>query len=50
MPTFLKVIVAALALSAAAGPMAYASYGGGDGLRQACEASDYTPHGVWDCH
>ncbi len=49
MSTFLKVVVAALALSATAGSMAYAAYDGGTGLRQACEVSDITPHGVWDC-
>ena len=49
MSTFLKVVVAALALSATAGSMAYAAYDSGVGLRDACEASSYTPHGVWDC-
>jgi hypothetical protein len=49
MTTFLKVVVAAVALSAAASTLADASTFGGDGARQACQASDYTLHGVWDC-
>jgi hypothetical protein len=49
MTTFLKVAIAAVALSAAASTIADASYDSGTGIRQACEDHDYTPHGVWDC-
>ncbi len=49
MPTLLKIVLATAVLSATAGSMAYAAYDSGTGLRQACEVSDITPHGVWDC-
>ena len=49
MTTFLKVVIAAVALSAAASNLADASPYDTDGIRQACLDHDYTPHGVWDC-
>jgi hypothetical protein len=48
MTTFLKVVVAAVALSAGASSLAEAFPAEG-GIEQACQAHDYTPHGVWDC-
>ena len=39
----------AVALSAAASNLADASSYDADGIRQACQDHDYTPHGVWDC-
>lgn len=48
MSTFLKVAVAAIGLTAAAGSLANAATYD-SGVYQACEAHDYTPHGVWDC-
>jgi hypothetical protein len=49
MTTFLKVAIAAVALSAAASTLADASSYDTNGIRQACEDHNYTPHGVWDC-
>lgn len=49
MTAFLKVVVAVTALSAAASTLAKASPSDA-GLVAGCEANDFTPHGVWDCH
>ncbi len=49
MTTFLKVVIAAVALSARSKHHRRRLYDSGTGIRQACEDHDYTPHGVWDC-
>jgi hypothetical protein len=48
MTTFLKVVIAAVGLTAAASSLADAS-SYTSGVYQACQDHDYTPHGVWDC-
>jgi hypothetical protein len=48
MTTYLKMIFAAATVFAAAAGSAYAAPAN-DGLQQACQASDLTPHGYLDC-
>ncbi|CAA2141556.1 hypothetical protein [Hyphomicrobium sp. ghe19] len=48
MTKFLKLIVAAVALSSAATTLAMASPGDA-GSVAACEAHEYTQFGLWDC-
>jgi hypothetical protein len=44
-----KATLAALAFLVSASPATLAFASGGDGVYQACQDHDYTPHGVWDC-
>ncbi|MFA5957844.1 hypothetical protein [Hyphomicrobium sp.] len=46
----LKATLAAVAFLVSASPATIAfAASSGDGTYQACEAHDYTPHGIWDC-
>jgi hypothetical protein len=48
MSTYLRLIFAAATVFAASASSITAA-SAGDGLQQACQASDLTPHGYWDC-
>lgn len=48
MTKFLKVLLASVALSSAAGTLARAS-SSDEGIVEACQAHDFTQFGMWDC-
>ena len=47
MSRMLKIAVAAVALSLSVAPVTMAFASAGD--KAACESSQFTEHGVWDC-